>query len=194
MTAEVSIEESAIARPTVRTGSASTELSLVERVSGLSKDHVEVLRQTICKDLSDPELMLFLTRCKMKGVDPFTQAYAFKGADGRLVTELRIDGMRALARTGGAFKGRTVELMYHPERKEEVVGARCTVWRNDMETPFVEEVLLKEYQTNRGTWDPWQKMPETMIRKVAESHALRAAFPEELAGWYVDEEMNQAEG
>ena len=35
-------------------------------------------------------------------------------------------------------------------------------------------------------------MPETMIQKVAEVHALRMAFPDELGGLYSDGEMDQA--
>ena len=37
----------------------------------------------------------------------------------------------------------------------------------------------------------WGRMPETMIKKVAEAAALRMAFPADLSGVYADEEMPQ---
>jgi len=49
-------------------------------------------------------------------------------------------------------------------------------------------VALSEYHTGKN---PWTRMPETMIKKVAEASALRMAFPDELGGVYSQEEMNQ---
>jgi len=159
--------------------------SLAVRVSGLPAEQIEVLRQTVCKDLNDSELLLFLARCHRKGLDPFDQVSVWKGSDGKMAMQVRIDGLRALSRRSGQFGGRTIELIYKPDDPKAIIGARCTVWRKDVERPFVEEALLSEYHKG-GTWD---RLPETMIRKVAESKALRAAFPEELAGWYEPAEL-----
>ena len=48
---------------------------------------------------------------------------------------------------------------------------------------------MHEYNTGKAMW---AKMPETMIKKVAEAAALRMAFPDELGGLYAQEEMDQA--
>jgi hypothetical protein len=53
-----------------------------------------------------------------------------------------------------------------------------------MTHPFIVEVDLKEYNTSKGNW---AKMPETMIKKVAESQCLRKAF--DISGMYSPEEM-----
>ena len=55
--------------------------------------------------------------------------------------------------------------------------------------PFYDEVPLEEYSTGKSSW---QKMPGTMIRKVALVHALREAFPEDFQGLYSPEEMGRA--
>ena len=151
---------------------------------------VQVLKATICVKLSVPQLQLYLTICARKGIDPFTQAYAFPQEDGGLAFGMRIDGMRALAMRTGEYLSRTVETLLVPdgERKGQLLGARCTVSRKGMTSTVVEEAYMAEYaQAGRG----WAKYPETMIRKVAESKALRAAFPDALSGVFEPAEMNE---
>jgi len=69
--------------------------------------------------------------------------------------------------------------------------AECTVWRKDSSKPFTAQVAYNEYcqKTAEGQLTRfWAEKPETMLKKVAESQALRKAFnihgvysPEELA-------------
>ena len=166
------------------------ELDLAVAVSGeaMNRAQVEVLRSTICSRLSVPQMLLYLTVCARKHVDPFTEAYAFVRKDGSLAFGLRIDGMRALSMRTGDYMTRTVETLLVPDgpRKGELMGAKCTVSRRGMTSTVVEEAYLAEY---RQETDAWQRMPETMIRKVAEAKALRAAFPDALSGLYEPAEM-----
>lgn len=166
---------------------AAQDAPLVVRASGLPVEEIEVLKATICAKLSEPQLLLFLTICKRRGVDPFTEAYAFPNSDGGLAFGLRIDGMRTQAMRTGLYVSRKVETLTEPADAARVIGARCTVVRKGME-PVVEEAYLKEY--DRGGLG-WKQFPETMIRKVAESKALRAAFPDALAGVYEPAEMEE---
>jgi hypothetical protein len=152
---------------------------------------VEVLRKTICSKLTDEQLLLYLVRCHRKGIDPFTDAYAFPQSDGGLAMGLRIDGMRALAMNTGAYLSRVIEPITDPKDPSILVGARCTIVRAGMSGPVVEEAYLKEY--NRGGVG-WSQFPETMIRKVAEAKALRAAFADALAGIYEPAEMDDKKG
>jgi RecT family len=166
------------------------DVALAVEASGntVTAAQVRVLQATICHKLSIEQLQLYLTICARKGVDPFTEAYGFPQEEGGLAFGLRIDGMRALAMRTGEYLSRTVETLLVPEgeKKGELLGARATVSRKGMTSPVVEEAYMAEYyKAGRG----WDKYPETMIRKVAESKALRAAFPDALSGVYEPAEM-----
>lgn len=165
-------------------------VDLAVEVSGLSRPLVQTLRKTVCAKFTEDQTLLFLAICAQKKVDPFTQAYGFPNSDGGLAFGLRIDGMRALAMRTGQYLSRTVETLLVPEgdHKGELLGARCTVSRQGMTAPVVEEAYMAEYACgNRG----WVQYPETMIRKVAESKALRAAFPDALSGVYEPAEVER---
>ena len=62
---------------------------------------------------------------------------------------------------------------------------------------FTATVYFDEYykagKTYEGKYTPsmWDKMPRTMIAKVAEMHALRKACPEELSQQYIEEETER---
>ena len=146
---------------------------------------VRVLLATVgkVKRLSIEQVQLFLTICARKGVDPFTEAYVFPEGEG-IAFGLRIDGMRALAMRTGQYLSRKVDSIVNEDG--DVVGARCTVERKGLTAPIVEEAYFGEYRKAGIGWD---KYPETMIRKVAESKALRAAFPDALSGVYEPSEM-----
>jgi hypothetical protein len=76
--------------------------------------------------------------------------------------------------------------------KETLVGGWARVYRKDWNVPMEITVGLEEYQRYNSKGDlmtNWQKMPATMIRKVALVQALREAIPEEFGGLYSPEEM-----
>ena len=52
---------------------------------------------------------------------------------------------------------------------------------------YTATVYFDEYTKGR---DLWKSKPRTMIAKVAEMHALRMAFPEQMEKHYVEEEFD----
>lgn len=78
------------------------------------------------------------------------------------------------------------------ERMGKVYSCTVTVQRlvSGHIGDYTATVFFEEY--NKGK-DNWLHKPRTMIAKVAEMHALRMAFPEELAQSYVEEEFDSAE-
>jgi len=78
--------------------------------------------------------------------------------------------------------------------KKELV-AIANVWRKDTQRPFSVEVSYSEYvqKTSNGEVTKfWKDKPHTMLKKVAESQALRKAF--NITGLYDESELdNEAE-
>ena len=75
-------------------------------------------------------------------------------------------------------------------RLKQQLVAECSVWRKDSPKPFTVQVAYNEYcqKTNEGTPTKfWAEKPETMLKKVAESQALRKAF--NIHGVYSPEEL-----
>jgi len=71
-----------------------------------------------------------------------------------------------------------------------VLSCSITVKRKvgDYVGDYSSLVFFKEYTTGKNLW---ASKPMTMIAKVAEMHALRMAFPEELSQAYIEEEYQQ---
>lgn len=67
------------------------------------------------------------------------------------------------------------------------------VWRKDRKYPSVARAKWSEYAkellTAKGLRTIWATMPSVMLAKCAESMALRKAFPQQLNGFYTQEEM-----
>jgi phage recombination protein Bet len=154
-----------------------------------SKDELDLIKSTVAKGATDNELKLFLYRCKNMGLDPLKPGMVhfvkYNNSPGTII--VGIEGFRARAARTGQHAGTSRGVIRDESGK--CIGAWCEVRRHDWTHPAREEVSLAEYTTGKAMW---AKMPETMIRKVAEVAALRMAFPEELGGVYAEEEIQQA--
>lgn len=102
-----------------------------------------------------------------------------------------IDNSRKLAMRTGQYCGKSAPLFTFEENEEGVKKIdSCTITVSKNEKGIIGEftatVFFDEYTKKR---DLWLTKPKTMIAKVAEMHALRMAFPEELEKQYIEEEM-----
>jgi phage recombination protein Bet len=121
-----------------------------------------------------------------------------------------IDGFRLIAARTGKYGGSmnaklTVRLKtgtkavlpheeYDPEEVSEIVSGTISVINKDFDQPQTATAIFKAYaQTfpDGNLMGFWQKGPDVMILKCAESLALRKSFPQELSGLYTNEEMGQ---
>lgn len=167
-------------------GSHLTDLTVAK---DFTKEELQLITDTVARGATPKELQLFLYRCKNMGLDPLKpgQIYFVKygGMPGTVV--VGIDGFRTKAANSGKLSG--IKRGAIRNEAGELIGAWAEVYRSDWKEPAREEVSLSEYNTGKAMW---AKMPETMIKKVAEAAALRMAFPDSLGGVYAQEEMDQA--
>lgn len=172
--------------------------------TGLSRDKIELIKQTVAKGATDLELELFFHACKRTGLDPLMkQIYAIKrwnAAEQReaMTFQTGIDGYRLIADRTGHYAGSS-----DAEYEENLDGslptlARVTVTKlvNGVPCQFTSSARWAEYVQKNKQGQPtsmWVKMPYLMLAKCAEALALRKAFPAELSGVYTHEEMQQAD-
>lgn len=141
--------------------------------SKFSPAEVDLLRNTYAKGLNDTELSLFLKQSEALNLNPFTKEIYGMVVSDRLVLITSIAGLRKIAHQSGNYLGCEIKLKYDGEK---IVSAEATVKKlvAGHVAEFKAEVLAKEYNTGKNQW---AKMPATMLKKVAESHALRMAYP-----------------
>lgn len=152
-----------------------------------------MLRSSICKGFSDTEAKVFAFRCQALGLSPLAgQITAFKQGGG-VIPIVTIDGQRSIA--ARIDPGYVVEIEYLDGSNgwvdwipdEPASQCRARVWRTGAQRPVAKAVSRKEFAQRGG---PWQSMPNHMLAKVAESHALRMAYPQSLAGTLAPEELS----
>jgi phage recombination protein Bet len=150
--------------------------------AGWNDEDKTLIRQTVAKGASDAEFKLLLYTASKYDLDPLVkQIWCVKYGDKPAAIYTSRDGFLHLAHKSGQFDGMETAAVRDGGK---LVGAKCSVWRKDFNRPFVVEVSLSEYNTNQNQWS---KMPETMIKKVAESQCLRRAF--DISGLYEPGEM-----
>lgn len=149
---------------------------------------VLAVKSQIAKDANPEEFKLFLYTATQRGLNPLLKQIYCIHRGGKMTIQTSIDGYRLIANRTGKLSGIKRGVKY--DDKGTLTHGWAEVHRKDWEQPVYEEVALKEYTSGQGNWI---KMPETMIKKVAEAAALRMAFPEDLSGLYTQDEMDQVD-
>lgn len=157
-------------------------------------DHTKkLIAATVGKGLDAAALAQLEHISISRGLDPLNnELYAIpKGNKATFITS--INGMLKVA----APQLDGVDTVFYDENAKEFAvwlpktpPAACavTIYRKGCTRGFTSAVRFDDYKGS----NLWQKMPSTMIKKVALASALRLGFSDLLAGLYASEEMDQA--
>ena len=172
---------------------------------------LEEIRKIFAPKLNTQEFDAFVGMGKAAGLNPFLrEIWAVKYQDSA-PAQIFVgrDGYRKAAQRHSEYDFHECDAVYSNDKfkrnsitgeiaheynlkdRGELLGAYCIVKRRSSERPSYTWVKLSEYSTGKSLWNPQTGKPETMIKKVAESQGLRAAFQDLLGGTYGEEEMNE---
>ena len=182
------------------------KLATVGNVGIMSPEQVDLLKKQIAKDATDDELKLFLYHVNRTKLDPFSKQIYFQKRNTKngpqVIMMTSIDGARVIAQRTGQYGG-VSETFYNggktlyqciEEGLKQPTTAEIIVYKvmNENVIETRASASFEEYYP-KGTENMQVKMPFLMLGKVAEMLALRKAFPMDLSGLYIAEEMNQTE-
>lgn len=174
---------------------------------------VQVIQQQICVGATAEEMWVFLARCVVLELDPFSrQLYFIKrsGGQGKPPTvshQIGIDGFRTLAERTGELVGISEpEFEYWDDEPIEFDGkrmpnlARVTVLRQQgssergyQDRSYVGVARWSEFYPGDQLGFMWRKSGHNMLGKCAEAQAHRRAFPQKFAGLTASEEAANTE-
>jgi phage recombination protein Bet len=168
-------------------------LALVDVVPAVTADQVALIKTTIAKDATDTELQLFFYDCQRQGVHPLDRLIHFTKRGGKYTPITSIDFMRQRAAQTGECAG-IDDAVVTGDPKTPGFQATVTVYRlvQGQRCAFTATARWSEYKPDANDF-MWAKMPHVMLGKCAEALALRKGFPQQLAGLYATEELDQAE-
>ena len=174
----------------------SNELALQDDM--FSDARVQMIKDQVAKGAPDFIFAAMIDIAKRRRLDPLAKQISLIKFGGTWTIITTIDGYRALAEQTGQYAGQDAPVFTYADpptmtnaKKKAPESATITVHKmlNEMVLPFSATVYWEEYSTGTNNWS---SMPRTMLAKVAESHALRKAFPAVMSGLYTSEEMDQA--
>lgn len=158
------------------------------------------VKKYFCDLATDKEAMVFLQLCKSQNLNPWRrEAYLIKYDSSKPAqTVVGKDLFTKRAMQHPKFKGFRAGVILR--RKEDIIeqegaftlqgdallGGWCEVFLEGYSNPIKTTVSMSEYNKGQSSWN---KIPATMIRKVALVQALREAFPDQLGGLYDESEM-----
>lgn len=162
----------------------------------------DLIRKTFAPKLTQTEFAMFVGLGKSLGANPFLrEIWAVKYNNQQAQIFLGRDFYRRKAQEQPNYKGHQVDAVYSNDKfkmvngtpeheyslqdRGELLGAYAVVYVEDREA-FFNFVDLEEYDTGKSTWN---EKPATMIKKVAEAQALRAAFQGIFKGTYDESEQ-----
>lgn len=186
----------------------SMELQSVDSRNDLSfwtdKTKLKEVKELFAPNLTELEFAGFVGMGKGTSLNPFLKEIWAVKYDKSRPAQIFIgrDGYRKAAQRQSEYDYHYVEAIYSNDeftvtngviehkynfmKRGELVGAYCVVKRRSSTRSVHSIVRIDEYDKKQSNWNT---MKETMIKKVAESQALRSAFQDVFGGTYSEFEL-----
>jgi len=170
-------------------------------------EQIGVIQKNVAKNTNGAELAYFLNVCKTMELNPFNkEVWCYKDNRNNLLIFAGRDGFLSKAQRHPKYNGirscevcendkfemdiANAEIVHKPNVKDRgaIIGAYAIAFRLNGE-PTIEWSDFKTY--NKG-YNTWKTHPAEMIKKVAESHALKKAFG--ISGLQVEYDFSEENG
>jgi phage recombination protein Bet len=194
----------------------STDLAIRPDQSRFDDTQLAALKALGVEDAPQGDVDLLFHQSVRLGLDPFAKQIYLIGRDERKkingswqtvgkkwTIQTGIDGFRVVRDRTKLYDGQ--ELAWcGPDgvwmdvwtKPQPPVAARVLIYVKGRSRPEPAVAYYTEYAQTNAQGEPqamWKKMPAGQLAKCAEALGLRKAFPQDLSGVYVDEEMQQAD-
>ncbi len=150
-----------------------------------SPEEKKTIVDTVAKNLAVPQQQIFFYTCQALGLNPLLNEICAISYGGQLSIQVMRDGFLTIAHRSGKFAGIESGVTMTEDGKT-IINGWAKVYHKDFEHAVYQEADFSEYTTGKLLW---ASKPKTMIKKVAESMALRKAF--NVSGVYAPEEMDR---
>jgi phage recombination protein Bet len=166
------------------------------------KESLAEIKQIFAPKLTPLEFITFVEMGKTTGLNPFLKEIWAVKYDDRSPAQIFIgrDGYRKSAQRHPLYDYHNADAIYSNDTfivrnngevthtydlkdRGNLLGGYCVVKRKESSRPMYNFVELKEYYKSQSVW---KDKPATMIKKVAESQGLKAAFQELFANSYCE--------
>ena len=161
----------------------------------------DTLRRTIWPDATTEELFVLCSMAQSYGLNPLTrELLIIKGARGRMIPYVPVDGWARIIASHPDFDGMTVEYSGEvelPDGKKGPAYCRVAIYRKGFARPiqideYLEEVYVPPFERRDGKGKidgPWQTHTRRMLRHKAVIQCARLAFG--LVGIYDPDEAQR---
>ena len=174
---------------TPKTALTRTQAAPVALLDEFDRKVVDVCRTSINRDLTDPELYLFLHCAKASGLDPrYKQIYAIKDNKGRLSITPSIDGMRLIAARTGRYTAGPVRYEYDAQGNPVSATSITYAFNREAGQWMGVEGVAWMKGSKRGS-PQWDGDPMNMLGIAAERRSLKRAFPLDMTGLDVEDDF-----
>jgi hypothetical protein len=165
----------------------------------LSAEAVRVIWDTICKGATGPELWMFLSYCKMKGLNPLIPgqvhfaAWTDNSGNRNRMIMAGIHGLRFMVARDMGDRYRQGKQTITRDAEGNFETATVSVWRRVGADWFEYEETRHwydyEYLWNSKHHPAWKNWAADKFLEATEARLLRRVFPEPLGSIYTPDEV-----